>query len=335
MKLWVNKKYSTVIFIAIILIAVVIYYYFTNSQKSLLVVDTFSRNITWDSWLSKNVPYKKWDKIEIVNILSWWDYLLKLDLTSIKSKINIESINKDWKELTENEINNFTLNSDKPSVIKIKWTSKTQNDWNSLKVLPSIKKILQKISIKDDKEHVDISNVASEIQLRETNFNSSFNNLLEISWNNLKTIKFIMIWETNFKPIFDSWKLYIQIDKYLFQTWDYFVLMQMQNWTIKTIDSKIHFDYSPWNINIWKIMPNIIDNRTDKYILIQWNWFLKLVSIQLSNNMILKNTEFKVINDNVISIKIPNWITPWKYKFNLMDINWIYEDKTNILTINN
>ncbi len=59
------------------------------------------------------------------------------------------------------------------------------------------------------------------------------------------------------------------------------------------------------------------------------------MSIQLSNNLILKNAEFNIINKQVAGVKIPKGLPAGEYYFNIMDTATIYEIKNMKFTITN
>jgi hypothetical protein len=79
----------------------------------------------------------------------------------------------------------------------------------------------------------------------------------------------------------------------------------LKNGKLVSTDEKISFVYDSSPINIGAITPTEIRSDADRYVVVQGNGFEKIISIQLSNNLIFKNTLFTVVNDNVVSIKIP------------------------------
>ena len=79
----------------------------------------------------------------------------------------------------------------------------------------------------------------------------------------------------------------------------------MKNGKLVTTDEKVSFVYHSSPINIGAVTPSEIKSDVDRYVVVQGNGFEKIISIQLSNNLIFKNTLFNVVNDNVVSIKIP------------------------------
>ncbi|EKD29799.1 MAG: hypothetical protein ACD_78C00268G0002 [uncultured bacterium (gcode 4)] len=111
--------------------------------------------------------------------------------------------------------------------------------------------------------------------------------------------------------------------------------MQLKSGRILTRNEKITFEHSNARINIANITPRTIKNDAERFVVIQGNGFDKIVSIQLSNNLILKNAEFNIINAHVAGVRIPKELPPGEYYFNIMDTQSIYELRTMRFTITN
>ena len=330
-----KKKSLIAAFIIILAILIAFaFLYFPIGKSDKLVMDAYSKNNTWQIWLTKDVPYKIWDEIEFINIIRWWDYIANLDISKLYKEMEIESITLNWKAVWAKDLKNVKVSSTEPSILDIKWKA-IKNKTSDSSLIDIKDEVASKEPQITKEKVVDTKIKASNISFSASSFSSNLNNLLEINWKNLESIKYVLIWEKSYNPIAFGWKIYIQIDKNTFSSWDYFVIFQLSNWDILTSDTKLHFEYSNNKINIWNITPSRISNNIDRYIVLQWNGFNKLMSMQLSNNLIFKNTEFKIINDNVVSVKIPKWIEPWSYHLNLMDTVWIYESKWTQIIINN
>ncbi len=295
--------------------------------------DFISKNNTWNSEAWKDTFYKKWNEIE-------YSFFINKDfnwIVSIKTE-KLDKIMKDYdiyindKKVSKDDLKNLKINNS--DIIKIKWIAikdKTTKDSDE-----QIDDLLN-IEIIEEKEimteEIVITWSLSNIKLSSLNFNSNINNLLVISGENLINIDYINIWWISFRPKFDTNKLYIGIDKNTFSSWDYFVLFQLKNKSITSHPEKIHFTYDANNINISSITPNIIKNDIERYIVIQWNNLSKVIRVQLSNNLVLKETSFKIINNNVIAIKIPSWLNPGDYYINFMWTDWIFELNNSKFTI--
>lgn len=136
-----------------------------------------------------------------------------------------------------------------------------------------------------------------------------------------------------FKPVLFENKLNVSLDHDLFSSGEYFVFYELTNGKLVTSDAKITFEHSDATINIAGLTPNTIRNDIDRFITLQGNGFNKIISIQLNNNLILKNAEFTIINEHVAGVKIPKGLPPGEYYFNIMDTGSIYELKNMKFTI--
>lgn len=165
------------------------------------------------------------------------------------------------------------------------------------------------------------------LSIVKLSYSSNIDNTIKFKWVNLDQIKIIEIWDLQFTPhIIDS-DLYIPIIKNNILKWNYFIYFYTKSWEKLVYKENIHFNYEPWNIFIGNITPSKIKNDISRNIVLQWKWFSKIISIQLSNNIVFEETSFNIINDNVMSVIIPKWIDQWEYSLNLMNIDWIYKSK--------
>lgn len=105
--------------------------------------------------------------------------------------------------------------------------------------------------------------------------------------------------------MYSSGILFVRLDRDTFTSGEYFVFFTLKNGKILTSEYRLSFEHSNSAINIANITPGAVPNDEDRFIVIQGNGFNKIVSIQLSNNLILKNAEFDIINDRVAGVKIP------------------------------
>lgn len=331
-----------IIICSIILVTLFVIIYKDNSvnliNKDWISIDSFIKNNSSQGAYEKNTIYKKWDLLDYISFINFWNGKnIKLDISLIKNNINIDEIYINDEKTDEQKINNLNLNW--MTKVKVVWKAKNNNlDWSLIEnnlikvtVIQDIKKEQTKIE-----EKVIIKwQVPSNINIKNSNFSSNINNLLQIEWANLELIDYVNIWWFSIKPQFDSWILLVSIDKNSFSSWDYFIFFQLKSWEIMPTDNKITFTHNQQKINIANLTPSIIKNNEDRFIVIQWNWFKKIISVQLNNNVILKNTSFNIINDNVAAVKIPRWLALWTYYFNIMDTDSIYELKNNSFTITN
>ena len=149
----------------------------------------------------------------------------------------------------------------------------------------------------------------------------------------MESIEFVNIGEKRIQGVHASGAVLVQIDRDTFTSGEYFVFFTLKSGKILTSDIRLAFEHSSALINIANITPKSLGNDSDKYVVIQGNGFKKIVSIQLSNNLILKNAEFQIINNQVAGVRIPKDLPPGEYYFNIMDTSSIYELKNMRFTI--
>ncbi len=301
-----------------------------SPKNTVFQQDILLKNLSWNTPIWESIPYKKWEEVEINFIFPWeWKNKLTLDFTKWNKNISIKKILIDETPTDKNDI----IVEDGQTV---KIIGEALNDW-TLKKEDYEDIIIENEKIEEEKkEEINTSFSGSlHLSFHQTHFNSNINNLVEISWDQIDLIKYINIWEVSLTPIKNNQKTYLAIEKNTFWAWEYFIIIQLKNNDLIPLEQKLQFDYSNSKVNIANITPKNIQNSKDTFIVLQWNGFSKVISIQLSNNIILKNTSFDIINDSVLSVKIPAWLETGKYYFNIMTIDWISELKNNTFTINN
>lgn len=334
-----KKKYLKIITIFLSLILAWWWFYYYESKvnfKDLTFLSTtlLIRNNSWQSPFLDKVPYKKWEELEVNLIVkNKWLNEVKLNIDNLKKKIKINDIYLNNKKINEND----KLSIKEWDKIRIIWDAldnwilKKDEDNINLELIDN--KVEEEVKV--ETETWEILVTSEEVYLEKNLINSNINNLIELTWDGKNFIEYVNIGWVSLKPIKNSWKVYLSINKNTFTSWEYFVIVQLTNWKLKTLDQKINVSFSNSKVNIANLTPQEIKNDTDRYIIAQWNGFSKVVSIQLNNNIILKNTSFNIINDNVLWIKIPTWLTPWVYYINIMTTDWIYEIKNIYFSITN
>ena len=179
------------------------------------------------------------------------------------------------------------------------------------------------------KEREAEQEVNKNIKISRLEYFSNIENLIKINW--IDDLKSVYIWKRVFEPIFFKWNVFVKIKKYTINEWEYNIIFNLNNWNPIEYDKKIHFwESDSKNIFISNIVPNILKNNKRSNVVLQWRWFSKIISIQLSHNLILAKADFKIINDNVMSLSIPRWLKTGKYFLNIMSTYWIYKSELNI-----
>ena len=335
-----NKHYRIILLILLLVIwgVFLVFYKIRDLDfSSGFVTKFFVRNLTWQTDFRESVPYKKGDEIEYSWIFtsdSWKD--IDLDISTIKNTIDIEHILLDDKEIREADLKN--LQTKDSSLLKITGKAKKTDNNNAapvvpIKLLETTKEAIKNETIKTEDIVSPPETESQNIAITQTKYNSNINNLLTFRGQELGNVKFVNIGEKRIRPVYSSGSLYVQVEKDTFTTGDYFVFLTLKTGKILTPNIHLSFEYSSSPINIANITPKTIQNSEERFVVIQGNGFDKIVSIQLSNNLILKNAEFKIINNQVAWVKIPKDLPVGEYYFNIMDTHSIYELKNMSFSI--
>lgn len=362
-----NKKYLFIISLLPIFLVFWAYYFYNQSKKTDDVVkDTLIKNLNWDSPLKTEIPYVIWNQIELYYILdsAKWNSF-NINLTQLRWEFDIKSIQIWDKDIKIEDNISFKIYKNTPLIIQ--WIAKNNSNYWEKKLLELIQVSAEFITFKENLSSIETQNPInnpndktiqedikevnnspvqleiipeqvndndfSQLKFNNISFNSNINNLLEITWKNYDKIKFLNIWSYSFTPTFKDETAYFLINKNTFDSGNYFVFIQPIEWKIVPLNIQMQFSFISSDINIANITPQTVNNTKDSYIVLQWNGFNDIISLQLNNNIILKNTSFEVINDKVLSVKISKDLEPGTYHFNIMTTNNIINLDTMNFTI--
>ena len=294
------------------------------------------RNASWQTDFRHRVPYKKGDNLEYVLVFSGnFPRGIAINVSTIKNFLDIERMEWDEKEILEKDLSN--LRTENSSLLKIIGKAKNTSTESGI---PK-----PEVTVKEEIATEEKPEIEKSVQIPQaepigstvdaTRYNSNINNLIVFRGENIESVEFVNIGEKRIRPAYASGTLFVQVDKDTFTTGGYFVFFTLKNGRIFPSDHRIFFEHSSSAINIANITPKTLRNSEESFIVIQGNGFDKIVSVQLSNNLILKNAEFKIINNRVAGVKIPKGLPPGEYYFNIMDTATIHELKNMRFTITN
>lgn len=292
------------------------------------------RNLNWSTQLESYTPYKKDDILEFIYItkmnpearakINFWPLAEKLQITEILVNDVPTSLDK---------IQDITSNS----ALKITIRGKAKDPGITKEVLPNLIQIdrVAKPKPQEISEVTPFQNytIPQIYTWSSGTLSSNIDQLLVLTGKNLESIDRIIVGETSFEGKIQENKFYYLVPKNTFGNGEYFVGLYLKNGQLIPTNTKLSFTYNSNPINIAAITPKILKNNEDSYVVVQGNGFKKMISIQLSNNLIFKNALFTIINDQVVSIKIPKWLDPGIYYFNIMDTAGIYEAKNMPFTV--
>jgi hypothetical protein len=181
-------------------------------------------------------------------------------------------------------------------------------------------------------KQININNITSNdtplLQLWGEKYLSNIYNLIEIFWENKHKVKNIEIGTQVLDMKNLNQKYFIIVEKWKIMDWEYTPIFHLYDNSVIQWTQKIIFWWpKDKEVFISNVAPNNLQNNQNRNIVIQWEWLNKIISLQLSNNIVIQKTEFKLINNNVMSVVIPKWIEEWKYEINVMTIHGIYNSQ--------
>jgi len=320
----VMKKYIKFIVFFVVSICFLLWYIFLNHRDLLSTsnnTDYFVANKTWDTDYSKNIFFRKWDDVEYLYIVkNKLDQFLNYNTWDISTKLWLDNVvvvvqnSKSWKNAT--------------TVIKIIW--KSQKSWENQKDLTELFSWQDKKESDNNKENIEAKNIEHytwnfSLKLNWNKFYSDIDNLISLDWEGTFDVKSVWVWEKFFNVIWTWNNFFVSIPRKTLLDWKYLVSYLLKNWKIITSDQTIEFDLSDKKVVILEMFPKSIENNASKWITLQWVGLKNTVSVQLSNNTVFKKTDFSIVSDNVLAIKIPMNVDTWTYFVNIMTLDWIYE----------
>lgn len=325
-----KKTLITLLTVNTIIIGLIVYFFVfqKHTPPSDIPQDILIKNISWDTPFSESIPYKKNENIEFNILFSGeWKNKITLDTSKINKLFDIKKILIDEKETSPDNI--------------------ILEEWNIITIITEAKDdgMVKKDEYQDiivdtqkveDMEIVEENNLFSwnkHISFSQLEANSNINQLIEVHWEAKDFIKYVNIGGVSFTPIYENNRVFLSITKNTFSSGEYFIVIQWKDNEIMSLSEKIKFTLNTSPTNIANITPASIKNDTDSYVVLQWNGFSKIISVQLSNNIILKTTAFHVINDHVMSVLIPKNLEPGNYYFNIMTPDGISELPHNTFLI--
>lgn len=334
-----KKILITFIMCFILLLLVVIFYnYKSTNNKNSLHVDYFVNNLSWDSWIRKQVPYKKWDEIEISIILkNYTKYKNFFDL-SIEKLIQLLKLYNVKIDYDEN-----IIWSKESIIVKITWN--TEDSWitpSNLEEFINISSRVVKEWNENEKDKSpsneintikDYSNKKYDIKLSKYEIISNENNLITLSGVDLNEIKWVWIWEVIYFIKSHSWINYINIEQMTLNRWIHLIYYLLKNDELRASDESMNVIQFNDKVYISNIMPNVFSNKNSRRITVQWKWFKNTISIQLSNNQVFKKVDFKIVSDSVLALNIWKNFQTWTYNMNIMTLDGIYEIKNYNFTV--
>lgn len=299
-------------------------------------IDYYVTNKSWNTNREKKIVFRKWDELEFFFIIKNKDKFFKkisFFVEDLLRQINL----KDYKVEEYSEY----VSGDSAQIIKVTWIADT--NW----IIPQDFKV--PIDIIDSKDMQSSSSSSSQISWEKLIYTwtidlkfdnnsivSDIDNIIRVSWKWIDWVQKIWIWEKMFPLIKDkSWSSYIFIPAKTFESWNYFSFVVLNNSKISSLDSIFSVSLKNQKVIVLNVFPPNIKNDISRWVTVQWKWFKHILWVQLSNNTVFEKTDFKLVSDSVVAVKIPSWLSAWNYYINIMTIDWIFEFKEKNIKIEN
>lgn len=123
------------------------------------------------------------------------------------------------------------------------------------------------------------------------------------------------------------------MDRASFAAGEYFVAVLGKDGKLVPTKETVVFESDGQSVGISSVIPSSVPGSRDSYVTLQGRGFSKIVSIQLSNSLVIHNASFRLVNDSVAIVKIPAGISEGNYAMNVMDVSGISSPKNAIVTI--
>ncbi len=123
------------------------------------------------------------------------------------------------------------------------------------------------------------------------------------------------------------------VDRASFAAGEYFAAVLTKEGKLVPLKEGIVFESDGQLVGISAITPSSVPNSRESYVTLQGRGFSKIVSVQLSNSLVIHNASFRLINDSVAIVKIPAGISEGSYAMNVMDVSGISSPKNAVVTI--
>jgi len=310
-----------IIFFVLISLLLVSSLFTIKNQVSNNIQNFYVSNLTWNTTYDSFVYSKKWDKLSFLYKLknkwqlqySWWCIFSVLDIYSwgifVKSEKDFYFLGlvwfakKDWKYLKKDiskciSYKKNKVNLDKKESMQNKKTNKT------FKVRTDF----------TERWWVDFKLAISDIV-------SNLDNMIMLTWKNLDMLQSIWLQDKFWTVRKVKWNYYAFILKNNLK-WKYLLMGVDKSWKLLTSNQMINVRHYKWNLVVSYINPNKV--YPGGYVTVIWKWFKKVISIQFSNSFITRKTDFKILSDSMLVVKIPYSFLEWKYYLNFMTTDWIY-----------
>ena len=92
----------------------------------------------------------------------------------------------------------------------------------------------------------------------------------------------------------------------MFADGDYFVAAYSKEGKLSPLKDKLTFVTDQQSIGVSFVTPSSVPSSRDSYVTLQGKGFSRIVSVQLSNSLVIKNAFVRTVDDTVAIVRIPS-----------------------------
>lgn len=109
--------------------------------------------------------------------------------------------------------------------------------------------------------------------------------------------------------------------------------MHAKDGRLLPLKDKITFLSDGQSVGVSDVTPASVPGTRDSFVTLQGRGFSRVVSIQLSNSLVIKNASFRAVDDTVAIVRVPAGVPAGEYAMNIMDVNGISSPKRAVIRI--
>ncbi len=331
------KQFWTVGFLVLIGLFLWGRYFSNNYTQYDGSIDFFVSNESWWQQSSWKVSYSSWDRLKYTFLYKYdaWKSLF-FDEDKLQNRLNLSGINI---QTGHNDNGNKGL-----VYLEIDW--KAKDNWQTDITKDELSEYLKKTSNKanDDLSKENANNTQKDKNIQENESTEDSNMLEDIDLSDvwlstyslydtqsqlveLKGYEYVdkvNIWESSITPE----GKYLSIDAREIGQWVHDIVYYLSDGSTFEDDKKFQI-VSMWDrsVGIYSFNPDVLYSTGSRWISVQGYGFENILAIQLSSSEVIGQTDFELVSDRLMGIKIPEDIGFGKYHLNIMVDDGIYRLK--------
>lgn len=310
-----------------------------QTVETVPTLDAYVRNTSWETGYLSSVPYRKGDVLEFAYFVdSLRPYFLDFDWPSFLARYDVESVTSDSGPLDKNQISTSLLKPGSRLSIraKAKSSGSTGSDpFATPKIRQSEDALADSGAVAEAQTGTSATGAtdASAFVIPLRTFSSDTNNAVRIVGAPKGFISSVVIGASTFRGA-DLRDGYVFVtDRGTFADGDYFVAVYAKDGRLLPLKDKVSFITDGQSVGVSGVTPASVPATRDSFVTLQGRGFSRVVSIQLSNSLVIKNASFRAVDDTVAIVRVPAGVPAGEYAMNIMDVNGISSPKRAVIRI--